>query len=147
VLKSVRHDGFELISLDVYASILKRLRLPYQSPNLSISETSIVANSKTLAHILPDLIPPIEWQYTIRFSTQEYRDFFLKNGKYKPVSLPNDRNNQFALFRKLCYAMKALLDQCDLDMFELNEDTFSTSYPKIIDNLIVAYVKNVPRPS
>ena len=35
----------------------------------STSETQIVAGSKTLHHVLPDLIPPIDRQYTFRFFT------------------------------------------------------------------------------
>jgi len=147
LFESLRHHRLESMSLDEYAHILERLRLPYHALKVSISKASIVANSKTLAHILPDLIPPIDRQHTVRFFTQEYRDFFRKNGKYRQVNLPGDRNKQFARFRELCYEMKTLLDQCDLNMFELSEDTFNTSYPKIVDNLIVAYVKGVPKPS
>jgi hypothetical protein len=35
----------------------------------STSETQIVAGSKTLHHVLPELIPPIDRQYTFRFFT------------------------------------------------------------------------------
>jgi len=35
----------------------------------STSETQIVAGSKTLHHVLPSLIPPIDRQYTFRFFT------------------------------------------------------------------------------
>jgi hypothetical protein len=35
----------------------------------STSETQIVAGSKTLHHLLPDLVPPIDRQYTFRFFT------------------------------------------------------------------------------
>ena len=35
----------------------------------STSGTQIVAGSKTLHHVLPDLIPPIDRQYTLRFFT------------------------------------------------------------------------------
>jgi hypothetical protein len=37
----------------------------------STSETQIVAGSKTLYHVLPDLIPPIDRQYTFRFFTSQ----------------------------------------------------------------------------
>jgi hypothetical protein len=36
---------------------------------VSKSGTQIVAGSKTLHHVLPDLIPPIDRQYTFRFFT------------------------------------------------------------------------------
>jgi hypothetical protein len=36
---------------------------------VSTSRTQIVAGSKMLHHLLPDLIPPIDRQYTFRFFT------------------------------------------------------------------------------
>ena len=36
---------------------------------VSTSETQIVAGTKTLHHVLPDLVPPIDRQYTFRFFT------------------------------------------------------------------------------
>jgi hypothetical protein len=36
---------------------------------VSTSQTQIVAGSKMLHHLLPDLIPPIDRQYTFRFFT------------------------------------------------------------------------------
>jgi hypothetical protein len=39
------------------------------STKASTSETQIVAGSKTLHHVLPDLVPPIDRQYTFRFFT------------------------------------------------------------------------------
>lgn len=36
---------------------------------VSRSKTQIVAGSKTLHHVLPDLVPPIDRQYTFRFFT------------------------------------------------------------------------------
>ncbi len=136
----------ESISLEEYNHILEELKVSYNTLQVSISEASIVANSKTLAHILPDLIPPIDRQHTIRFFTQEYRNFFRKKGKYRTVNLPGDKDNQFFLFRKVCSEMKNLLDDCCLGLFEFDEQTFNTSYPKIIDNVIMAYVKSAPKP-
>ncbi len=147
VFENLRHHRLESISLDEYEHILEGLRSPYNALKVSISEASIVANSKTLAHILPDLIPPIDRQHTIRFFTQEYRKFYRENGKYRMVNLPSDKNRQFILFKDICCKIKNLMDECDLNIFELNGRTFNTSYPKIIDNIIMAYVKNVPKPT
>lgn len=41
--------------------------------------------------------------------------------------------------------MKALFDRCDHRLFRL-DGIFNTSFPKIIDNLIMAFVKDVPKP-
>jgi len=146
VFEELRDHRMECISLDEYNHILDKLHLPYNTLQVSISEASIVANSKTLAHLLPDLIPPIDRQYTIRFFTQEDRNFFRKNGKYRTVNLPVGKDNQFFLFKRICCEMKNLLDDCDLNTFELDDRSFNTSYPKIIDNIIMAYVKSIPKP-
>lgn len=37
--------------------------------DISTSQTRIVAGSKALHHVLPDLVPPIDRQYTFRFFT------------------------------------------------------------------------------
>jgi len=54
-----------------YGKHIDDLKKIYYSLKVSISQATIVAHSKTLAHILPNLIPPIDRQYTIRFFTQE----------------------------------------------------------------------------
>jgi len=38
------------------------------------------------------------------------------------------------------------LDRCDSNLFNIDEYSFNTSLPKIIDNLIMAFVKDTPRP-
>jgi len=147
VFEALRHHKLEDISQDEYSHIIDGLRIPYNALKVSISKATIVANSKTLAHILPDLIPPIDRKHTVRFFTQEYRNFFRENGKYKDLTLPSDKNSQFVLFKNVCCEIKNLMDECDLKIFELNENTFNTSYLKIIDNMIIAYIKNVPKPT
>ena len=135
-----------LCSKEQYAGYLDDLKQIYYKLKVSISEATIVAHSKTLAHILPHLIPPIDRQYTIRFFTQEKKNFFTKSGKYRLVNLPQGIDAQFADFKKYCRKMKMLFDRCDHRLFTIDKETFNTSYPKIIDNLIMAFVKEVPKP-
>lgn len=130
-----------------YASYINEIKDIYCGLKVSISDATIVAHSKTLAHILPHLIPPIDRQYTIRFFTQDNKDFFTDSGKYKIVSLPQGIDAQFDAFLDYSCRMKVLFDQCDYQMFTINKESFNTSYPKIIDNLIMAFVKDVPKPS
>lgn len=109
------------------------------------SHKSNVANSKTLAHILPHFIPPIDRQYTIRFFTQEYKSFFTESGNYKPVNLPKDITAQFLDFKDYCCRTKILFDRCRNKIFTIDKESFNTSFPKIMDNLIMTFVKNVPK--
>ena len=73
---------------DQYEKYVDDLEQVYRTLKVSISKATIVAHSKTLAHILPNLIPPIDRQYTVRFFTQENKQFFTKSGKFRLVSLP-----------------------------------------------------------
>lgn len=142
-LYSLRMDS---CSQEQYGKHIDDLKQTYYSLKVSISDATIVAHSKTLAHILPNLIPPIDRQYTIRFFTQKKTEFFTESGKYRPVNLPQRLDAQFADFKKYCHKMKMLFDKCNQQLFTIDKETFNTSFPKIIDNLIMAFVKDVPKP-
>jgi len=148
--KSVLRELTEIEYTDIdendYLSLIQGLKGVYSKLMVSISNATIVGHSKTLAHILPNLIPPIDRQHTIRFFTQDKSEFFYRNGKYRLVQVPNGLDAQFDLFAEICLKMKKLFEQADRKMFTLNPDTFNTSYPKIMDNLIMAFVKSVQKP-
>jgi len=145
-LKQLSFLRMDLYSQEQYGKYIDDLKQIYYTLKVSISEATIVAHSKTLAHILPNLIPPIDRQYTIRFFTQQNKNFFTESGKYRPINLPRGIDAQFADFKKYCCRMKKIFDQCDHKLFTIDKETFNTSYPKIIDNLIMAFVKGVPKP-
>ena len=126
-----------------YSKYIDGLKSIYSPLKVSISESTLVAHSKTLAHILPDLIPPIDRQYTVRFFTQDNKNFYSKSRKYRAVNLPDDH---FSAFKDYCIRIKQMFDRCERELFQLDFNTFNTSYPKIMDNIIMAFVKNVPRP-
>jgi len=142
-LSSLRMD---LCSQEHYGKHIDDLEQIYYTLKVSIAEATIVAHSKTLAHILPNLIPPIDRQHTIRFFTQENKDFFTKSGKYRPVNPPQGIVTQFVDFKKYCCRMKILFDRCEHQLFTIDKETFNTSFPKIMDNLIMAFVKDVSKP-
>lgn len=142
-LSSLRMDS---CSQEQYGKHIDDLEQIYYTLKVSISEATIVAHSKTLAHILPNLIPPIDRQYTIRFFTQENKGFFAESGKYRLVNLPQGIVAQFVDFKKYCCRMKMLFDRCEHQFFTIDKETFNTSSPKIMDNLIMAFVKDVPKP-
>lgn len=146
-LTALRNERFENVSPDRYDEILKGLRDVYGRLKVSISDSTLVAHAKTLAHILPHLIPPIDRQYTVRFFTQDASEFFTKSGKYRLPQVPAGLDEQFGQFVELCGKMKKLFDRCDRTILQVNGHGFNTSYPKIIDNLIMAFVKAVPAPA
>ena len=144
-LKRMLHLKMDSCTQEQYEQYIENLKEVYFHLKVSISNATIVAHSKTLAHILPNLIPPVDRQYTVKFFTQDHKDFFTKSGKDKTMNLPQGIESQFSAFKKYSCRMKALLDRCDHQLFKL-DDIFNTSYPKIIDNLIMAFVKDVPKP-
>lgn len=151
-LTAMRSERFENVTPDRYGEILKGLRDVYGRLNVSISDSTLVAHAKTLGHILPHLIPPIDRQYTVRFFTQDASEFYYWNKRkkkwdYRLASLPDGGSEQFGLFVELCGKMKTLFDRCDRTMLQVNGQGFNTSYPKIVDNLIMAFVKAVPVPA
>jgi len=125
-----------------YEDYLDSLKEVYCALRISISDATVVAHAKTLAHILPNLVPPIDRQYTVRFFTQQYQNFFTSRGTIRGVAnLPPGTTEQFAVFKEYSLRIKALLDRADCSSIVINENSFNTSYPKIMDNLIMAFVK------
>ena len=117
-----------------YSPYIDDLKDTYKSLLVSISDATVIANSKTLAHILPDLVPPIDCQYKVRFFEQDKKDLFTQSEKHKTVNLPEGIEKQFSLYRDYCVRIKRIFDQCKNHQFQLNPNTFNTSYSKIINN-------------
>lgn len=61
----------ESCTQEQYEEYFNKLKDIYCALKVSISDATIVSHSKTLAHILPNLILPIDRQYTIRFFTED----------------------------------------------------------------------------
>ncbi len=144
-LQKAKYLRMDSCTHEQYEEYLDNLEGVYLTLKVSISKATIVAHSKTLAHILPNLIPPIDRQYTVRFFTQDNKKFFTKSGVYRSINPPKTIEGQFAAFKEYSCRMKALLDRCDHQVLQV-DSVFNTSYPKIIDNLIMAFVKAVPKP-
>lgn len=150
MLTDLKHEQIANVTPARYDAILQELGDVYRRLKVSISGSTLVAHSKTLAHILPNLIPPIDRQYTVRFFTQDKSEFFTKNKSgnwnYRSVQLEKGQEEHFTLFANICKEMKSLFDQIDKTLLHVNGCGFNTSHPKIIDNMIMTYVKSIPRP-
>lgn len=79
--------------MNKYANAVSGLEQIFNTLKVSKSSATLVAHSKVLAHVLPDLIPPIDRQYTVRFFEQNSEQFFNDEGKYKNVSLPKNQSH------------------------------------------------------
>lgn len=126
-----------------YSEAVSRLRDCYERLNLSKSGATIVVNSKAFYHLLPDLIPPIDRQYTIRFFTRTAEHWRDTKGKFRVISLPSGTDAQFSLFQKTCIDIKRLADKIDPALFEAELHQHGVTAPKALDNAIVNYVRIV----
>jgi hypothetical protein len=97
--------------------IISRLRA-------GIGKTKIVAGSKALHHLLPDLVPPIDRQYTTRFF---YSHTTYNQGDKKAFL------EMFPCFHRIAVSCKDEIEQ------RLGTG-MNTSFTKVIDNAIVGYV-------
>ncbi len=93
------------------------------------NKSKLVALSKTIHHILPDLLPPIDRAYT--------QKFYL-------INTPEFQNNPERVFRLMWQGFTTIARQVDLSSYV--GDGWRTSRTKVIDNAIVAFVKKEKPP-
>jgi len=95
-----------------------------ESIKVSATESKIVAGSKTLHHLLPNLVPPIDREHTGEF-------FLWRNQmQYRQKEMFVD------IFPRLVALAKSIVGRVDTYMGR----GFNTSLPKIVDNAIVGFV-------
>jgi hypothetical protein len=126
-----------------YISAIESLKPIYFDLKLSVSEATIVVNSKALHHLFPELIPPIDRQYTIRFFRQLPEKWFDARHKFRLISLPQDIEEQFLLFKETCGKIKELADRIRSDLIESQCEQDRVPLPKLVDNGIVNYIRLV----
>lgn len=125
-LEELRGKRIEYITRNEIDSIIESLSIICFSIKGSTSNSHLVSGSKTLAHILPNLVCPMDRQYTLRFF--KFRSKDTENDIFKFVmrsmwDFYQNSNN--------VKSVQSLLGQ-----------TFNENYPKIFDNLIIEYVKD-----
>lgn len=105
------------------------------------SNSNLVGNSKVIHHILPDLVPPIDRQYTVRFFYGDLRS------KYSPIYYKEEEGDIFAEIMNCFYTICRRLSLTESDFDKTRP--MNTSIPKIIDNAIIGLVlsENTKRPS
>ena len=99
------------------------------SLKVSLSETHIVAGSKALHHVLPDLVPPIDRQYTFRFFTGQ---------KYVSKGEAHAFEMWFPLFSRIARECST-----DLERIRARGGFMATGDAKIIDNAIMGYMQGL----
>ena len=109
--------------------------------NVSEANTRLVSSSKTLHHILPNLIPPIDRAYSVRFMRQSV----FNTNTIQLSSLKSEKN----LAKTFIEEMKVFIEKHEVPMkkyvkktFDSSHPNFNTSLPKLFDNLIVAFIRD-----
>ena len=102
--------------------------------DISASSTQLVAGSKAIHHILPELVPPIDRRYIIQF-------FYGRGGTYPGMPTGGDRR----VFKEM-YQIFHYIGQNNKEEIEgFKGQGFHTSSTKVIDNAIIGFViENLP---
>jgi hypothetical protein len=96
------------------------------------SDSNLVGNSKVIHHILPDLVPPIDRQYTIRFFYGNLKS------KYSPMY---DKEEEAILFADIMNCFYTICRRLSLTENDFDKTRpMNTSIPKVIDNAIIGFV-------
>ncbi len=93
---------------------------------IGIGRTKIVVGSKTLHHILPNLVPPIDREYTLQFFYRNKNISRAENQYFKEI---------FPLYYQIASACKEEINSRIALKGEMD-----TSPTKVIDNAIVGYI-------
>ena len=109
------------------------------------TKTQIVLLSKTFHHIIPNIIPPIDREYSLRFMTWRHENFNAKD----VIHINPDEKRLARIFiegmRDFFKNTKEGQALIQTELVKPNSDAniigaFNTSLPKIFDNLIIAFV-------
>ncbi|MCY4579771.1 MAG: hypothetical protein OXD31_12095 [Chloroflexi bacterium] len=100
--------------------------------NLSKTRSQLVTGSKAIHHLLPNLLPPIDRQYTGKFS-KLYQHHYTDNAKSGLERVIEG----FAQINKL---LRQQYGTCYLSSL-VGKTQWATSETKLIDNAIIGFVK------
>lgn len=105
-------------------NVINKLWKTLSKVKISTSKTQLIAGSKTLHHLLPDLVPPIDRQHTLNF-VYGYIPRRLGKQEFKKV---------YQCLWKIGVKKKNLI------LTWIGKE-FHTSETKVIDNAIIGYIK------
>ncbi len=100
--------------------------------------TSLVGNSKVMAHLLPKLIPPVDREYTLNFLFRHSQITNGIEGEWKKLSQILD-DFFYPVAQSPLFQLKA-----EEWLTQNNRFKWDTSALKIVDNLVIGFSKIVP---
>lgn len=111
---------------DKAEKIFNQLKNLFENLKLTNTKTKLVTFSKTMHFLLPNLIVPIDRKYTEKFFKLHFN-----NPKYEEFDHFTNIESAFGLFSR----------EVNLDDFVNNKSQWCKYKTKIIDNIIIGYVK------
>lgn len=107
------------------------LRRLFEGIRVMATGAYLVGHSKVLAHLLPNIVSPIDRNYTLK-------------SLLCSTSLPNDLGAEWTLFEQIhkqfvlpLASSPRLLDKAETWIRRQDEFPWDTSVPKVIDNLVI----------
>ncbi len=125
-LEDVRANERDGVAITIWAII--------SDIGISSGATQLVAGSKFLHHLLPDLVPPIDRAYTGNFFYARDLPYTQTNGRIQ-YDQPRRWREMFTDFTRFA-AERAI------DLNALVDRRWQSSLPKVIDNAIIGFVRN-----
>jgi hypothetical protein len=103
--------------------------------NIMASGTTIVGNSKVMAHLFPDIVPPIDREYTLKFLTGNTN---IKNDLFHEWRLMQEIISDFFIPVAVNQDFNSLAQGW---ISNQSQYPWDTSVLKVIDNLVIGMRK------
>ncbi len=114
------------------------LKLIFQGIRIMATGTSLVGNSKVMHHMLPNIVPPIDREYTLRY---------LRGN----TNISNNLDSEWELMKEIIKDFfipiacdQDFIQQARIWMAHQEEYPWDTSVFKVIDNLVIGARKWLP---
>jgi hypothetical protein len=126
LLQFLRGKRIELLNDEEFIEVFKDIKGLYSSLKISTGNTRLIKFSQALHFLLPDLIMPVDGEYTLKF--------FYGN------SLMNDKiqYEDFLDIHKILHYVAA-----EYELKNYLDDSWNKNIPKVFDNAIAGFVKNI----
>ncbi len=123
-IENLQHLNLSKLRYDETGGVANEIWTIIEHLKVSESSARIVANTKLLHHILPDLVPPIDRMYTYRFF------YDTKN-----ITKKREEADFLEMFKYFCLIAH---DKAQM-LKRTSEGSWNTSETKVLDNAIIGY--------
>ena len=145
LLDEIRPINFKNSTLDQIKNVKHKILSLFKMPTITEMSTKtqrennrgpvLVANSKLLHHLHPDLLPPVDRQYIVRY-------FYCNCINVKQVYVPESTDRQTQWFWEILVEYIKLYDSEKKTIHELltqGTTSMETSVTKVVDNIVVGH--------